>query len=282
MKSETLDLPSLSVIVATYNRADYLQICLACLGTQDYKGRWQIIIADDGSTDHTADVLADARQNPGLPDLDYVRQEHTEFRKARILNMASLKASGDILVFLDCDCQPAANLLSVYGSHAAPDAYYLGGVFFLTQQFSRTWLQNCRSFSHEAFFARVDQVKNQKKGSARKVFKRYWKSRLYSALHVRKPKIWGGNFAVNREVFEKINGFDGNYVSFGQEDSDLRNRLLKGSYQTVCLHTKARAFHLWHPLSDWRADLAAKNLNDHKYYKRPDLDVVCKNGLKQL
>ena len=124
--------------------------------------------------------------------------------------------------------------------------------------------------------------KNQKSGSARKVFKRYWKSRLYTALKVRKPKIWGGNFAVNRDVFEEINGFDGNYIRFGQEDSDLRNRMQKGSYRAVCLHTKARAYHLWHPLSEWRVGLAAHNLNDHKYYKRPDLDVVCQNGLKQL
>lgn len=282
MKSEDIDLPSLSVIVATYNRAEYLQICLACLGAQDYKGRWQIIVADDGSTDHTADVLADARRHDTLPDLHYVRQEHTLFRKARILNKASLMASGDILVFLDCDCQPAANLLSVYGSHAAPDSYYLGSVYFLNQQFSRANLQKARSFSHREFFAKVDQRENQARGSAQKVFKRYWKSRLYTALNIRKAKIWGGNFAVNRDVFEKINGFDGNYVGFGQEDSDMRNRLLKGSYRAVCSHSKARAYHLWHPLSDWRVELEAKNLNDHKYYKRPDLDVVCKNGLKQL
>ena len=282
MKSEVLDLPSLSVIVTTYNRADYLQICLACLGAQDYEGRWQIVVADDGSTDHTADVVADARRNAALPDLDYVRQEHTVFRKARILNKASLLASGDLLVFLDCDCQPAANLLSVYGSHAAPDSYYLGDVFFLNQQFSQAYLQNCRSFSHRDFFARVDQRQNQTKGSAQKVFKRYWKSRLYTALNIRRAKIWGGNLAVNRDVFEKINGFDGNYVRFGQEDSDLRNRLMKGSYRAVCLHTKARAYHLWHPRSDWRVYLEARNYFDHKYYKRPDLDVVCKNGLKQL
>ena len=54
-------LPSVSVIVATYNRADYLRINLACLAAQDYAGEWQIIVADDGSTDHTADVISEAR-----------------------------------------------------------------------------------------------------------------------------------------------------------------------------------------------------------------------------
>ena len=270
------------MIIATYNRADYLQICLACLEAQDYKGQWQIIIADDGSIDRTADVIAEARSNPGLPDIGHVRQDHTVFRKAQILNKASLSADGDIFVFLDCDCQPAPGLLSVYAAHASSDSYYLGGVYFLNQEFSQIYLQNCRSFSHPEFMAMVDRREHQTSRSARKVLKRYWKSRLYMALKVRKPKIWGGNFAVNRQVFEEINGFDGNYVRFGQEDSDLRNRMLKGSYRAVCLHTKARAYHLWHPLSEWRVDLAAHNLNDHKYYKRPDLDVVCQNGLEQL
>ena len=86
MKSEDSDQPSLSVIVATYNRADYLQICLTCLGAQDYRGQWQIIVADDGSTDHTSDVIAQARKYLGLPDIGHLRQEHTVFRKARILN----------------------------------------------------------------------------------------------------------------------------------------------------------------------------------------------------
>ena len=282
MKSAATDQPSLSVIIATYNRADYLRICLACLAAQDFKGRWQIIVADDGSTDDTPDVIAAARKYPALPNIGHIRQVHTVLRKARILNKACLSASGDMLVFLDCDCQPAPDLLSVYALNAADDAYYLGGVFFLTQTYSQSYLQGRRRFSHAQFFAGVNRRKNQTRGSARKVFKRYWKSRLYTALNVRKAKIWGGNFAVNRDVFEYINGFDGNYVRFGQEDSDLRNRLLKGSYRAVCLHAKARAYHLWHPLSQWRVDLAAAGLNDHQYYKRSDLDVVCKNGLKQL
>jgi len=94
--------------------------------------------------------------------------------------------------------------------------------------------------------------------------------------------MWGGNFAVNREVFEEVNGFDENYVEFSQEDSDIRNRFMKGAYRPVSLHTKARVFHLWHPAADWRLHLAEHNLNDHKYYKRPNVDVVCKNGLRKF
>ena len=282
MKSALTDLPELSVIVSTYNRADYLQICLACLAAQDFAGRWQIIVADDGSTDRTAELVAKARRRGDLPDLRHVRQTHTVFRKARILNRASLQATGNILVFLDSDCQPAPDLLSVYGAHAAAESYYLGGVFFLDQNFSRSILQTCDKFSHPHFFDAAERRENQTRDSARRVFKRYWKSRLYTTLNVRRPRIWGGNFAVNRDVFENINGFDENYAGFGQEDSDLRNRLLKGAYGAVCLHTKARVYHLWHPVSEWRIELEAGNLNHRGYYKRPDLDVICKNGLKKI
>jgi glycosyltransferase involved in cell wall biosynthesis len=63
MKSKEAKYPSISVVVATFNRADYLRVSLACLAAQDYEGEWQIIVADDGSTDHTPDVISEAGSN---------------------------------------------------------------------------------------------------------------------------------------------------------------------------------------------------------------------------
>ena len=65
MNSVGRKLTSISAVVATYDRADYLRICLQCLMEQDYKGRYEIIVADDGSTDHTPEVISEARQKAG-------------------------------------------------------------------------------------------------------------------------------------------------------------------------------------------------------------------------
>ena len=140
MTSDDLKPPSFSVMVATYNRADYLRLCLACLAAQDYKGDWQIIVADDGSTDHTREVISEARSNCREPEIQHCWHEHQMYRRAFILNQASRSADGEILIFLDSDCIPAENLLTTYAAHFAPEAFYLGGVYYLAQHFSESAL----------------------------------------------------------------------------------------------------------------------------------------------
>ena len=282
MNSGGVKLPSISVVVATYNRADYLRICLACLSAQDYQGQWQIIVADDGSTDHTPDVVSAACSNGRGLEIQHCWLAHQNYRRAFILNEGSRRADGDILVFLDSDCVPAPNLISTYAAHFAPDAFYLGGVYYLNQQLSETVLQDCRSFSPQQFWTKAAQSRNLKKGSAKRNFKRYWKSRLYLAFNFRKPKIWGGNCAVNRDAFEKINGYDENYSGYNKSDSDLRNRLVKGSYRAVPLQTKARTYHLYHRVEKWRTVPQIIDQSEHPYFKWPDPEVVCKNGLRKL
>jgi glycosyltransferase involved in cell wall biosynthesis len=282
MGSRNLKLPSISAVVATYNRADYLRISLACLSAQDYQGDWQIIVADDGSTDHTADVISKARSNRTGLEIQHCWHEHRDYRRAFILNEGSRRAGGDILLFLDSDCIPAPNLLSTYAANFTPDSFYLGGVYYLNQQLSETMLDNRISFSQPEFWAAAAQSQNLKKGSARRNFKRYWKSKIYIALNFRKPKIWGGNCAVNRDAFEQINGYDENYAGYNKSDSDLRNRLVKGSYRAVPLQTKARTYHLYHQVQNWRTAPQIIDQSEHPYFKFPDPDVVCKNGLRKL
>lgn len=86
----TSPIPNLvSIIMLTYNRADYITLAIDSVLTQTYKN-WELIIIDDGSTDHTAEVVkkyTDPRiryikksQNRGLfyrryESLSYVRGE---------------------------------------------------------------------------------------------------------------------------------------------------------------------------------------------------------------
>ena len=282
MQPKGRKLPSLSVLVATYNRADYLRISLACLLAQDYKGERQIIVADDGSTDHTLEVISEARSQAGDLEIQHCWREHQGYRRAFILNEASRMASGDILIFLDSDCIPAENLLSTYASRTTPDAFYLGGVYYLTQQLSQDALQSNLPIKPQEFWAGARLPRNLKKATRKRNFKRYWESRLYNTFKVKKPKIWGGNCAVNRDLFEHINGYDENYSLFSKSDSDLRNRLVKGPYRAVPLQTIARTYHLWHRVSKWRTRPEIVDHSTHPYFKWPDPDVVCKNGLRKL
>jgi len=54
--NEKVEYNAISVVIATYNAAPYLQICLNSIYAQENKNL-HIVIIDGGSTDHTIDIL---------------------------------------------------------------------------------------------------------------------------------------------------------------------------------------------------------------------------------
>lgn len=56
----TSNAPLVSIIMLTYNRADYITLAIQSVLTQTYQN-WELVILDDGSTDDTADVVAGYR-----------------------------------------------------------------------------------------------------------------------------------------------------------------------------------------------------------------------------
>jgi glycosyltransferase involved in cell wall biosynthesis len=87
-----------SVIIATYNRAEYLKECLESLVIQRYKN-FETIIVDDGSTDNTADVI---NEFASLLTLKYLKIPNSGY-PGKPRNMAVEKATADWLCFLDSD-----------------------------------------------------------------------------------------------------------------------------------------------------------------------------------
>ena len=51
-------LPSVTAVVPARNEADILPACLPTLLSQDYQGRFAVIVVDDDSADDTAKVAA--------------------------------------------------------------------------------------------------------------------------------------------------------------------------------------------------------------------------------
>ncbi len=87
--------PSISVVIPTYNRADYLVKAISSVMNQS-RSVDEIIVVDDGSTDHTRLML-----EKNYPKIEYYYQENRGVSAAR--NMGIAKARSDWLAFLDSD-----------------------------------------------------------------------------------------------------------------------------------------------------------------------------------
>ncbi|MBC6607170.1 glycosyltransferase family 2 protein [Hymenobacter sp. BT188] len=88
--------PFFSVVIPTYNRAGFIAETLRSVLAQEFQA-FEIIIVDDGSTDNTAEVVA---QFAG-PQVRYLPKHNGERGAAR--NYGFKRAHGEYIIFLDSD-----------------------------------------------------------------------------------------------------------------------------------------------------------------------------------
>ena len=115
-------LPFISVIIPTYNRADMIKDAIESALSQEYN-KYEIFIVDDGSTDHTAEVV----QGFASGKIRYLRKEHSGAPATRNLGIA--EARGEFILWLDSDDVLLPGTLNEYADaiKKAPDVDVLYG-----------------------------------------------------------------------------------------------------------------------------------------------------------
>src|SRR3954470_3054824 len=116
-----MDAPVVSVVLPTHGRAGYLGVALDSLAAQDLQEPWELLVVDDGSSDGTAELLAER----GTRTL--------RFDPPRGLNAArnaGVRAtSGELIAFTDDDVRVPPGWLRalVAGARRHPGADAFGG-----------------------------------------------------------------------------------------------------------------------------------------------------------
>ena len=102
----------LSVVIPAYNAAATFRVQLEALAGQDWAEPWELIVADNGSTDATAAIAAEYGERiPGL------RLVHASAKRgpAYALNEGARAARGRSLVFCDADDEVAPGWIRAMG-----------------------------------------------------------------------------------------------------------------------------------------------------------------------
>lgn len=260
---------SASVVITTYNQPDVLERAL-CGYARQTSSDYELLVADDGSGSATAELIEKYAADFPVP-LIHVWQPDTGFEKARAVNRAVLRSSGDYLIFSDGDCVPASRFVAEHLAAARAGEYIVGGhIRMSADETSRLSVDDVRSgrFERSATLARRTAL--------------CWlhlKSLFYIAAGKRrKPKFYGMNFSVDRASFCRVNGFDQTYKDVGREDSDLRNRMQLAGIRARSQWYRPQVFHQFHePHSNrQRGEVIAA------YYKRADLEPEAPLGLREL
>src|SRR3990172_10003220 len=91
-----------SIIIITKDQKEFLQKTLPVLLNQEFKGKYEIIVVDSGSTDDALQYIK------SLP-INLVQISPETFNYARAFNTGSKKAKGKLLIRLSGDCLPQDN-----------------------------------------------------------------------------------------------------------------------------------------------------------------------------
>jgi GT2 family glycosyltransferase len=116
---------TVSVVIATYNRAALLADCLAHLARQPYGDGDEVIVVDNASTDGTPCVIEGARERFPIP-LRHLNEPTPG--KSRAVARAVEVAAGDILAFTDDDVNVADGwLTALRAAIRDPEVALVGG-----------------------------------------------------------------------------------------------------------------------------------------------------------
>jgi O-antigen biosynthesis protein len=122
--------PKVSVVVATYNGARTLKVCLDSLTRLNYPD-YEVIVVDDGSSDASPEIAQ------RYPQFHYLRQANHGLAVARNSGIAA--ARGEIIAFTDSDCRADPDwLYYLVGDLLAHNFDGIGGHNFLPPEDSAT------------------------------------------------------------------------------------------------------------------------------------------------
>ncbi len=259
-----------SVIMNTYNRGHLLELALASYLLQSSKD-FEIVVADDGSTDASPRIVETFSDDAPF-DVKYVRQEHQGHRRAAVLNLGLAVASGDWILFSDCDSLAFSDLVELHVKHAQPDRLLCGGYFRLDDAETEK-LNRSRVLSGE--YLQLLTLK-RKVQVLRKSAKARWE---IVRRKPRRPHNMGLNYSTSREALVRINGYDEEFSGWGSADGDVRERLRRIGVVPFSLYRTALVMHMWHPVEKTKVkEITRKN---RAYAAREEIPIFCTRGLEK-
>lgn len=257
-----------SLIVATYNWPEALNLCLLSIKNQKVLPA-EVIIADDGSGQDTKLLIEKFQRNFPVP-LIHIWHEDTGFRKSISLNTAIKNAKGNYIVQIDGDVILDKSFIKDHQSLAETDVFVRGTRAHIVQKM----LPEIYSAEKISFNFLSRGIINRFNAIRLPLLAFIFERKLKDPSRVR-----GSNLAYWRSDFILVNGYNNELTGWGHEDEELAARFINNEKLKKAIKFKAIQFHLSHG--------EASRSNEQTHYEAVKKTIqrnikACGNGIAQL
>ncbi|MEM4348026.1 MAG: glycosyltransferase family 2 protein [Candidatus Anstonellaceae archaeon] len=133
--------PHVTIIIPSYNSGETIFNCIKACKQMQYKGKYDILVVDDGSTDGTYEKL--------LRDKEIkVLKNPKNMGKAAALNYGLRHAKGEIVVCIDSDTYPKKDTLQKAVKHFYEDEKVASVVVFVHVHQPKTLLERIQEIEY--------------------------------------------------------------------------------------------------------------------------------------
>ena len=256
-----------SLIIATYNWPEALELVLLSV-LQQSKFPDEIIIADDGSTNETKQIIELYTKKFHIA-LKHIWQADNGFQKTSILNKGIAIANSDYIIQIDGDIVLHPHFIKDHIQSAQQYTFIHGSRALLNQEITSIALQN--NIVYFPFFHLG--IKNRLNLIYSPIL-----SKLFGTKNTNLNGTRGCNFSFWKKDFICVNGYNEQMIGWGKEDTELSVRLMNKGLQKYKLKFKAICYHLHHHISS-REELNINNtiLNETISTKK----TRCNKGINQ-
>lgn len=230
-----MNYPNCTLVTPTYNWPEALDLLLLSILQQTILPN-EVIIADDGSTEDTKNLISEFQKKFPVP-LIHIWHEDIKNRKPAIMNKAIAASKYDYIIEIDGDIIMNKHFIKDHLAHAQKGHYLFGSRVnikkgLLTKLFSKKKI-------HFRLFSKG--IKKRARTIRFPFLMRFAKS-----VNVRSSKLRGCNMSFWKTDFIKINGFNENLVGWGIDDSEMIQRMHNIGIQGKRLKNCGIAYHIYH------------------------------------
>lgn len=234
-------MPKSSLIISTYNWPEALRLCLLSVMEQSVLPD-EVIIADDGSTGQTAEVI-EAMRALFPVKLIHVWQEDEGFQLSKIRNKAIAMSSCEYVIQIDGDLILHKHFIKDHLLLSKRGTFVAGSRVLMNKELSERMLGQQKG-RVAPFQSGLGNFSNR--------FSITWLSR-YMADRYKTHDIFalrGCNMAFWREDLLRVNGYNEVFHGWGREDNEIAVRLLNSGIRKRAAKFGGVAFHIYHPEVD--------------------------------